>query len=77
MKNILFIAPSPSVKGGISTLIKNYLHSDLAKNHHIFIASSHVDGPKFLKLIQAVLGLGKTLFYLLMMELLKLELRHL
>lgn len=65
MKNILYIAPSPSVKGGISTVIKSYLSSNLAKNHNIFLVSSHVDGTKFIKLIQAILGLIKTFFYLI------------
>ncbi len=64
-KNILYIAPSPSVKGGISTVIKGYLSSDLPKIHNIFLSSSHVDGTKFIKLIQAVLGLVKTLVYLI------------
>ena len=64
MKNILYIAPSPSVKGGISTVIKGYLSSDLPKIHNIFLSCSHVDGTKFIKLIQAFLGLVKTLVYL-------------
>jgi len=53
------------VKGGISTVIKSYLNSDLAKNHRIFLVSSHVDGPKWRKLVQAVLGLVQTAYYLI------------
>jgi len=64
MKNIMYISPSTSVKGGISTVIKGYLNSDLSKNYNIFLVSSHVDGPKFIKLIQAILGLVETFFYL-------------
>ena len=52
------------MKGGISTVIKSYLNSDLAKNHRIFLVSSHVDGPKWRKLVQAVLGLVQTVYYL-------------
>jgi polysaccharide biosynthesis protein VpsI len=64
MKNVLYIAPSIFVKGGISTVIKSYLNSDLAKNHHISLVSSHVDGPKWCKLIRAILGLVQTVYYL-------------
>ena len=53
------------MKGGISTVIKSYLNSDLAKNHRIFLVSSHVDGPKWRKLVQAVLGLVQTAYYLI------------
>ena len=73
MKNILYISPSTSVKGGISTVIKSYLKSDLAKNHHIFLVSSHVDGSKWRKLIQAVLGLVQTVYYLIFK---KIEIAH-
>jgi len=53
------------VKGGISTVIKGYLGSDLAKEHTIYLVASHVDGHKLFKLIKAVSGLIEALFYLL------------
>ena len=65
MKTVLYISPSPSVKGGISSVIKSYLNTNLAKKHRIFQVSSHCDGPKFLKLMVAILGLFKTFCYLI------------
>lgn len=64
MKSILHISPSPHVKGGISSLIKEYLGSDLAKRHNIFLVASHVDGSKLAKLIRAIIGLLETFYYL-------------
>ncbi len=64
MKNILYIAPSTSVKGGIPSVIKGYLSTDLPKKHNIILVSSHVDGSKSRKLVQAILGLIKTSVYL-------------
>lgn len=66
MKNILYIAPSIKVKGGISAVIKGYLNTKLPEHHNIFLISSHMDGPKIMKLIIAILGLVKTFFYLLL-----------
>jgi len=66
MRNILYIAPSPRVKGGISSVINGYLNSILPQRHNIFLVSSHVDGPKIVKLIIAIIGLVKTLFHLLL-----------
>lgn len=65
MKQILYISPSINVKGGISTVIKGYLNSDLSKNNRIFLVSSHVDGTKFIKSVQAIFGLMKTFVYLI------------
>lgn len=65
MKNILYISPSTHVKGGISSVIKGYLGSDLAKHHNIYLVASHVDGHKLIKLVRALVGLLVTLFYLL------------
>jgi len=64
MKNILYISPSPRVKGGISTVIKGYLTSNLGKHHNLYLVASHVDGPKWLKLIKGVVGLVETFYYL-------------
>jgi len=57
MKKILYVAPNINVKGGISTVIKGYLSTELSKRHKILLVSSHVDGTKVKKLAQAVLGL--------------------
>jgi glycosyltransferase involved in cell wall biosynthesis len=59
MRNILYIAPDLSVKGGISTVIKEYLRTELPKRHRIVLVSTHVDGTKFRKLAQAAFGLIK------------------
>lgn len=64
MKRVLFISPSTSVKGGISSVIKGLLNTELTKKHKIFHVTSHVDGPKFIKLVVAVLGLVHASFYL-------------
>lgn len=63
MKTVLYIAPSLSVKGGISTVIKDYLGTDLPKRYKIILVSSHRDGPKTLKLITAITGLAQTFFF--------------
>jgi len=64
MKNVLIISPSLQVKGGISSVIKSYLASDLPKNHNIYMVASHVDGRKWIKLVKAVIGLVETFCYL-------------
>jgi len=65
MKNILYIAPDMSVKGGISTVIKGFLGTNLSQNNNIVLIASHVDGTKLRKLLQAITGLLKTVYYLL------------
>jgi len=65
MRKILYISPSIHVKGGISSVIKGFLGSDLAKNHAIYLVASHVDGHKWVKVVRAVVGLLETCFYLL------------
>ena len=62
MKTILFISPGLSVKGGISSVMKGYLCSNLRKKYNIYLVASHTDGKKFTKLIIAILGLFKTFF---------------
>ncbi len=60
MKHIIYIGPSIRVKGGISTVQKQIINSRLAADNKIFLVSSHVDGSKISKLIQAIAGLIKT-----------------
>ncbi len=57
MNHILFICPDPKVKGGISTVVNSFIKSDLFTDNKIKIVSSHVDGIKLRKLIQAAVGL--------------------
>ena len=66
MRKILYISPSIRVKGGISSVIKGYLESDLPKQHTIYVVASHVDGHKLVKLVRAFIGLLETFFYLLL-----------
>ena len=68
MKNILYISPSIHVKGGISTVIKGYLASNLSRQHNLYLVASHVDGPKWIKLIKAIIGLIETICYLTLKE---------
>ena len=65
MKKILYIAPDIRVMGGISSVIKSCLSTELPKRHNIILIASHKDGTKFIKLIQAITGLIKTFFYLI------------
>jgi len=65
MKNILYIAPDISVKGGISTVIKGFLSTHLSRKYNIILVASHVDGSKLRKLIQAIAGLLITAYYLI------------
>ena len=48
------IGPDPSVMGGIASVVKGYMQSDLFKDYQIDYISSHVDGSKFNKLVIAV-----------------------
>ncbi len=64
MKIILYIAPDISVKGGISTVIKGFLSTQLSQKYNITLVASHIDGSKFRKLMQAIEGLLKTSYYL-------------
>ena len=63
-KNILFISPSTKNKGGIATVIRGYLCSDLIEQHNVFLVVSHANGPILVKLIVAIIGIVKTLYYL-------------
>jgi len=64
-KKILYIAPDPNVKGGISSVIKGYLKSDLSKKYNLITVASHVDGPKWRKLLQALGGWFYVLYFML------------
>ena len=68
MKNILYISPSTHVKGGISSVIKGYLAIDLSRQYNMYFVASHVDGPKWVKLIKAIIGLIETIYYLTLKE---------
>lgn len=48
------------MKGGISSVIKGYLTTDLARKYNITLVSSHVDGTKIRKFFQALSGLIQT-----------------
>jgi glycosyltransferase involved in cell wall biosynthesis len=64
MKTVLMISPDIAVKGGISSVVKGLVSTELSRKYRILLVSSHVDGSKFRKLIQAVVGLVKTAYYL-------------
>ena len=61
---VLLVAPSLSVKGGISSFIKNLLNTSLSDKYNFIIVSSHVDGPKIFKFIVALYGLLKVKYLL-------------
>ncbi len=65
MKKILYIAPSISVKGGISTVIKNYLNTELPQQYRIILIGTNKDGSKLLKLFIAFFSLIHTTFLLM------------
>ena len=56
------------MRGGISTVIKGYLASNLSRQHNIYLVASHVDGPKWIKFIKAIVGLIETICYLTLKE---------
>ena len=61
MKRIVYVSTSVKTKGGISTLLKSYLNSDLNGKYYIICIITHVDGIKTRKFIQAIFGLIKFL----------------
>ena len=65
MKKILIISPSTNVKGGITTVIKGYLDSELSVKYIFFNVSTHQDGSFFVKLFTAIISLFVTLYHLL------------
>jgi len=54
---ILMIGPGRDVKGGIPSVVNIYFKSDLLKDYNIIYISSHIDGNKFVKLIQFIKAL--------------------
>ena len=60
MKEIIIISPSPSVKGGISSIIKSLINSSSLSDCRFYHVSSHVDGSKLLKYVVAGLAFIKT-----------------
>ena len=62
MKNVLYIAPHMSVKGGISTVIKGYSTSNLAIGNNLIFIGSHIDGIKFKKVLQLIIAIIKLLY---------------
>jgi len=65
MKSILIIAPSIRVKGGISSVLRGYIDTELATKFRLMLIPTHIDGPKLKKLIVAAFALFKTLIFLI------------
>jgi len=64
VNQILYIAPARTVKGGITTVINGYHEFIDQTQFHLKHVSSHRDGPRFIKVIVAVMGLIQTAFQL-------------
>lgn len=62
---VLVIAPSKSVRGGISSVVKGLLSSDLADKYRFVHIASHVDGNWLEKMGAALAGWMKMCFLLL------------
>jgi len=54
---VLVVAPSLKVKGGVSAFLKNLLSTSLTYKYKFTFVTSHVDGPRPLKLAAAFYGL--------------------
>ena len=67
INNILMIGPSKDVRGGISTVINSYIHSEIANKYNVILLSSNVDGSRFTKLFQFL----KSIFNFLWIMILK------
>ena len=63
-KKILQVAPDLSVKGGISSVLKMYLKTDLPHKYHFDFVTTHVDGAKIRKFIAMIYGIFKFVFVL-------------
>jgi glycosyltransferase involved in cell wall biosynthesis len=57
MKRILYIAPNLTVKGGISTVLKMYLETDLPLRYDLGFVATHEDGTKLHKLWVMLAGI--------------------
>lgn len=62
---IIMIGPDPTVKGGIASVVKGYLNSDLVKWFNINYISTHKDGNKIYKLYVALKGYCKIIINLI------------
>lgn len=65
LKTILYISPSIKVKGGISTVVKTYLNSELSRKYKLYCVSSYRDGNWLIKLSAAFSGVIFLLFFML------------
>jgi len=54
---VLVVGPSLKVKGGISAVLKSLLSTSLINKYNFTFVTSHVDGPRLLKLVAAFYGL--------------------
>lgn len=59
------IAPNRTVKGGISTVLKMYLKTDMPSRYDIRFLVTHEDGTKFHKLGVMLIGMVRFFFILL------------
>jgi glycosyltransferase involved in cell wall biosynthesis len=65
MKRILQVAPNMTVKGGISSVLKMYLKTELHNRYELEFITSHEDGTKLHKIVIMLVGMLK-LFYTLL-----------
>lgn len=64
MKTIVTIAPSTRVKGGITTVIKNYHASDLKNECRLYHVASYIDGNAAQKCLYALAGILSTCYHM-------------
>lgn len=64
-KKILVIAPNITVKGGISTVLKMYLKTNIPELYDLSFLITHEDGTKFHKLAIMLVAIVKVFFILL------------
>jgi glycosyltransferase involved in cell wall biosynthesis len=65
MQRIVHIAPNMKVKGGISTMLKMYLKTDLACRYNLEFVVTHEDGTKPHKVAVMLAGIAKLFCILL------------
>jgi glycosyltransferase involved in cell wall biosynthesis len=65
MKRILQVAPNMTVKGGISTVLKMYLKTDLPCLYDLEFIATHQDGTMFKKFAVMLVGIIKIIAVLL------------
>lgn len=64
-KRILQIAPSMTVKGGVSTVLKMYLKTNMPELYDLSFLTTHEDGSKLHKIVIMLVGIVKYFFILL------------